>query len=233
MSNVDQEFHAMMSALSDISPDKPDLETSAASLGRRRSTPLLVTVSVFIVVLVVGTLISVITAPKSIAEIVAASWTPIPSQAEPGLVEAAELVCGADKHRTYSGTLPLAVIDQRGDAAVAVFAAFDSEGSYGRTCNLVRINSEWVSGGDVDFAMDGGNLTGTISQEGVVGVLLERPDGTMITASVGGGVYLFWFVEPPPWDSTIVLLDADGIVISREPLLSPGEEPPPSSLLEN
>ncbi len=185
------------------------------------------------VALVVGTFMSVFAAPESIAEIVAASWAPIPSQAEPGLVEAAKLVCGADEHPTYDGTLPVAVIDQRGDAAVALFAAFDSEGFYARTCNLVRISGEWVSGFDVDSAMDGGMLSGTISQEGVVEVLLERPDGTTIAASVGGGVYLFWFVEPPPWDSTIVRLDADGIVIARDPLLSPGEEPPPSSLQEN
>lgn len=167
----------------------------------------------------------VLAAPESIAQIVAASWTPVPSPAAPGLREAAEQLCPADQHPHYDGTLPLIIVDQRGDGAVAYFAATNDQGSYSLLCNLARLDGQWVHGVDVDTAMGGGALTGN-THNGVVEVLFEQPDGATIQASVGGGHYLFWWPQAAPQDGTVIQLDADGNTISRDPLRSPGEAPP-------
>ena len=168
----------------------------------------------------------VLAAPETIRGIVAASWTPIPSQPSATLEEAALEQCDTSLHPDVDGALPLVILDQRGDGAMAYFAEEDEAAGYGFLCSLARVDGQWMAGANVDAAMGSGARAGN-TLEGTVKVVIEGSDGSIIEGSVGGGQYLFWFIDPMPQDGTLIEYDSDGAVVGSRPLYSePGGASP-------
>ncbi len=141
-------------------------------------------------------------ADESLYDQVARGWTPIPDLVDPELAEVAAELCPYDLSRMPDlpeGAVPLGdpsirAIDQRGISARILNRVDTTDGGSGMNCGAIKVNGTWRSASDIkDELPKMVSGSGGPVPEYVAEMRLRFPDGTEVTATIGGGSYLMHY----------------------------------------
>jgi hypothetical protein len=197
--------------------DQPISALSRPAAPRRRLALLAVPLAAGVAVLAL--ILSSSAAPASLY----ASWTSVPSVADPALAKAAATMCTQGFTDFSSATL--LVEDQRGTAAALLYLRGDSAIScvLALTSNGTTVASaasaSRLTPAAGQLSVDGWSVTGATNPArgetgltrifgrvpaGTTAVSVVRADGVRIAASVGQGYFLAWW----PSDSGVASIDA-------------------------
>lgn len=197
--------------------DQPISALTRPAAPRRRLA--LLAVPLAAVVAVVALIVSSSAAPA----LLYASWTSLPSVADPTLAKAATTMCA--QGFSDSASAQLLVQDQRGTAAALLYLRGDSALS----CILALASDGTIVAGAASasrltpaagqLSVDGWSVTGATNPArgetgltrlfgrippGTTAVSVVRADGFRIAATVGHGYFLAWW----PSDSDVASIDA-------------------------
>lgn len=153
----------------------------------------------------------------------AEAWSPVPENPpEPLLVEAVPDQCAT---AAASSQIPL-LVDQRNDAAVALFGERSSEdgASSFRTCTLALIDGIWreADANDLGFSMlvTAGSVDEQMLGEAVDRVVIDTAD-EQVEVSYEDGFYLMWWPEDLALAGEMMrFLGADGSSLVEIPVRS-------------
>ena len=163
-------------------------------------------------------------------------WTPVPDPVDPELLAIAADLCDFDP--ADLADLPQQVelpddpkvlaIDQRGIMARILYGGSTPDGASAISCGAIRIDGTWQSSADLDIELpkmasgSGGPVPGYVAE-----MRLRFPDGTEVTATIGGGEYIFQYpaalmetLAEPRTYSYVESYSAEGALISSEVYMS-------------
>lgn len=153
-----------------------------------------------------------------------AYWAAIPSTPEPALVAIAPELCN---DQLQVDLPPLILIDQRADAARAVFGVNTDNSSSMHLCTLIRDGDTWIAPPVDELPIPGYTIAGAVFNPDVVDVVIDQADGTRVEAAMSEGFFHFWWPDQESFPGgTQRFLDAQGEEISSHDL--PSHELPDS-----
>ncbi len=198
----------------------PTLEDIAVRVRQRQSKRRRIGVGLAAAAIV---LVGVVVGLPGGSQQVEALWSPIPSPPNPELEVAAKSLC--EETRPPGSTLPpLLLIDQRGSAALAVFAS-QTSGTVA-TCTLVATDANWAAVDLESSPFNAYTFIGTTDDPNVESMVIEQSDGTTVEAVVQDGIFHFWWPSPDHFPGgTLRMLDSDGATLETIPIDGPPATP--------
>jgi hypothetical protein len=137
-----------------------------------------------------------------------AYWAAIPSTPEPALVAAAPKLC---EMQLQVDLPPLVLVDQRADAARAVFGVNTDSSSSMHLCTLIREGETWSAPPIDDLPIPGYTMIGAVFDPDVVKVVIDQIDGIRVEAALSDGFFHFWWPDQESFPGgTQRFLNAEG-----------------------
>lgn len=168
---------------------------------------------------------------------VQAYWSPIPATpADTQLTERAAELCRSQWGDLNPSPPPLLMVDQRADAAFALFGG-RSTGANGprsviSTCTLIRDNGQWSAPPPDELPFQAFTMAGEIGEEDAAKLVIDQSDGVRVEASLVDGYFHFWWPDTDSFPGgTFRILDAEGNVLQSHPVgtARPSEGRPPTT----
>jgi hypothetical protein len=196
------------------------LDTDLASITNRnegsaaRRKPLALLVSGVAVIGVIGAVLFVtLRAPSA-----EAMWAPVPSSPDQELVASASDLCSAVFPADVLPLPPLVLIDQRANAARAVFGETGETFQRFSTCTLIKTDGTWTAPALDALPFEAKTIAGAIDNAeydaDVAAVVIDQADGVRVQAALADGFFHFWWISPDDFPGgTMRFLDADGRVL--------------------
>lgn len=179
---------------------------------RRNTTVGALAGSLLVAVIAIGVM-----APSPEAQ---ALWSPIPVTPDVDLTADAADLCASGRPAELPPLPPLRLIDQRGDAALAVFTerGSDANGPTASisTCTLIRSDGQWTAPDELPFQAH--TMAGTVDMQEAAKVVIDQNDGVRVEGTFEDGFFHFWWPETEsfPGGTMLVLDDAGNVISSRE-----------------
>ncbi|MGF1617009.1 MAG: hypothetical protein ACFCU2_04275 [Acidimicrobiia bacterium] len=148
-----------------------------------------------------------------------AYWDPVPSTPDDVLLEAAPDLCAAQLE-SVGPLMPLLLVDQRANAARAVFGERGSDANGPvvgfSICSLVKADGQWTAPQTEDLPFSASTFAGVTDEPNAAKVILYQSDGTQVEAAMKDGFYHFWWIDPESYEGgRVEVLDSEGNVLSE------------------
>jgi hypothetical protein len=179
-----------------------------------RWKPLALLVGGVAVIGVIGAVLSVtLRAPSA-----EAMWAPVPSSPDQQLVASASALCSAVLPADVLPLPPLVLIDQRANAARAVFGETGETFQRFSTCTLIKTDGMWTAPALDALPFEAKTIAGAIDNAeydaDVAAVVIDQADGVRVQAALADGFFHFWWISPDDFPGgTMRFLDARGRVL--------------------
>ncbi|MEX2419802.1 MAG: hypothetical protein WD652_05415 [Acidimicrobiia bacterium] len=194
------------------------METDLASITHRnapaatRRKPIALLVSGVAIVGVIGAvLFGTLRAPSA-----EAMWAPVPSSPDQELVASASDLCSAVFPADVLPLPPLVLIDQRANAARAVFGEVGETFQRFSVCTLVKTGGAWTAPPLDALPFEAKTIAGAVDSYAteVAAVVIDQVDGVRVQAALGEGFFHFWWISPDDFPGgTLRVLDIDGGIL--------------------
>lgn len=150
-----------------------------------------------------------------------AYWDPVPSTPDAVLLEVAPDLCVVQLE-SAGPLMPLLLVDQRANAARAVFGERGSDANGPvvgfSVCSLVKADGEWTAPPTDDLPFSAYTFAGVTDEPNAAKVIQLQSDGTQVEAAMKDGFFHFWWIEPESYEGgQVQVLDSEGVVLSELP----------------
>ena len=205
MNNAEQAVRSAFESVRFDSELEEILERSHTVHRRKRDFRLASVAASLLVVLVVALFVR---SPEA-----SAYWAAVPSTPDSDLVNSASELC---ESQLQADLPPLILIDQRADAARAVFGVKTDASTSMYACTLIRSGDTWEAPPVEDLPFLVHTINGTVPHA-TAKVVIDQTDGTRVEAAMSDGFFHFWWVSPESFPGgTMRFLDANGEVLNSE-----------------